>query len=148
MDVHNAPWARQHSQFSAPISPASKSGLQQSCDSHAEENGPNELAGGPLVIPHTHGIGQQKGHCDGAAKTRQVMLWGQRDRGEKFIFFCILSDFTLTLTTPLLLLKSSTHEFVFLGTHSSYAKLFFSPPSISITFSRLLTHLYYYLLLA
>lgn len=74
MAVLNASWVLQHPQFSAPISPASKSCLQQSCDSHTEENGPDELAGGPLVKSHTHGIGQQKGHRDGAAEARQVML--------------------------------------------------------------------------
>lgn len=74
MAVLDASWALQHPQFSTPISPASKSCLQQSCDSHTEENGPNELAGGPLVVPHTHGVGQQKGHRDCAAEAGQVVL--------------------------------------------------------------------------
>lgn len=61
--------------FSTPVSPAPKRCLQQSCDSHTEENGPNELAGGPLVVPDTHGVGEQKGHGDGAAEAGQVVLW-------------------------------------------------------------------------
>lgn len=57
---------------------ASKRRLQQSCDSHAEENGPDELAGGPLVVAHTHGVGQQKGHGDRAAEACQVVLQTQK----------------------------------------------------------------------
>lgn len=57
---------------------APKRRLQQSCDSHTEENGPNELAGGPLVVPHTHGVGQQKGHRDGAAEASQIVLQPQK----------------------------------------------------------------------
>ena len=63
------------SKLSTPVSPASKHRLQQSCDSHTEENGPNELAGGPLVIPHTHGIGQQEGHRNRTTEASQVVLW-------------------------------------------------------------------------
>lgn len=70
-------------QFNTPISPASKRCLQQGCDSHAEENGPDELAGGPLVVAHAHGVGQQKGHGDGATEARQVVLWATGGVGER-----------------------------------------------------------------
>lgn len=58
--------------------PASYCGLEQRGDAHAEEDGPDELAGGPLVVAHAHGVGQQEGHGDGAAETRQVVLQGRR----------------------------------------------------------------------
>lgn len=60
-----------------PGSPAAEGGLQQGGDAHAEEDGPDELAGGPLVEAHAHGIGQQEGHGDGPAETRQVVLGAQ-----------------------------------------------------------------------
>lgn len=59
------------------VSPAAEGGLQQGGDAHTEEDGPNELAGGPLVKAHAHGIGQQEGHSDGPAETRQVVLGAQ-----------------------------------------------------------------------
>ena len=56
--------------------PASYGGLDQGGDPHTEEDGPYELAGGPLVVAYTHGVGQEEGDGDGAAKTRQIVLVG------------------------------------------------------------------------
>ena len=50
--------------------PAAQCGLQQSGDSYAEEDGPYELAGGPLIEAHTHGLSQQEGHSYGPTETR------------------------------------------------------------------------------
>jgi hypothetical protein len=84
--------------FKTPISPASKRCLKQCCDSHTEENGPNELAGGPLVIPHTHGISQQKGHCNCSTEACQVVLWGRGEtKQRKSKPSLIFPEFILTL---------------------------------------------------
>lgn len=59
------------------ILPASQCGLKQRCDAHTEENGPNELTGGPLVKANTHGLSKEERYCDSPAKTCQVVLQGQ-----------------------------------------------------------------------
>lgn len=76
----HAPGSREIPKDARPqpqISPAAEGGLQQGGDAHAEEDGPDELAGGPLVKAHAHGIGQQEGHGDRPAETRQVVLGAQ-----------------------------------------------------------------------
>lgn len=57
--------------------PASQCGLKQRCDAHTEEDGPNELTGGPLVKANTHGLSKEERHCDSSTKTCQVVLQGQ-----------------------------------------------------------------------
>lgn len=57
--------------------PASQRGLKQRCDAHTEEDGPNELTGGPLVKAHTHGLGEEERYCDSSTETCQVVLQGQ-----------------------------------------------------------------------
>lgn len=56
--------------------PASESCLQETCDTDAEENGPAELAGAPLVLSHM--AGRQKGCSDHAAEACQVGLQPQK----------------------------------------------------------------------
>lgn len=58
--------------------PASESCLQETCDTDAEENGPAELAGAPLVTLYSHGFGRQKGCSDHAAEACQVGLQPQK----------------------------------------------------------------------
>lgn len=57
--------------------PASQCGLQQRGDAHTEEDGPNELTGGPLVEANTHGLSKEERHRDSSTKTCQVVLQGQ-----------------------------------------------------------------------
>ena len=58
--------------------PASYGGLDQGGYPHTEEDGPYQLAGGPLVVAHTHGVSQEEGDGDGAAKASQIVLVGRR----------------------------------------------------------------------
>lgn len=55
-------------------SPAADGGLQQGGDAHAEEDGADQLARGPLVESHTHGLREEEGHSDGPAEACQVVL--------------------------------------------------------------------------
>lgn len=58
--------------------PASESCQQETCDTDAEENGPAELSGAPLVTPYSHGFGRQKGYSNHAAEACQVGLQPQK----------------------------------------------------------------------
>lgn len=55
-------------------SPDAHRGLDQGCDPHSGENGPNQLADCVLVFSDAHGLSQKEGHGYGAAEARQVML--------------------------------------------------------------------------
>lgn len=54
--------------------PAAQCGLQQGGDPHAEEDGPYELAGGPLIKADTHGLREEERNSDGSTETGQVVL--------------------------------------------------------------------------
>jgi len=60
--------------FSIVSVPAAQCGLEQGGDPHTEEDGPNELTGGPLVVAHAHRLGQEERHGDRSTETRQVVL--------------------------------------------------------------------------
>lgn len=56
------------------ISPDANRGLDQGCDPHRGENGPDQLTDCVLVFSDAHGLSQKEGHGYGAAEARQVML--------------------------------------------------------------------------
>lgn len=56
------------------ISPDAHRGLDQGCDPHRGENGPDQLTDCVLVFSDAHGLSQKEGHGYGAAEARQVML--------------------------------------------------------------------------
>lgn len=54
--------------------PAAQRGLKEGCDPHTKENGPYELACGPLVKADTHCFGEEEWHCYSSTETCQIVL--------------------------------------------------------------------------
>lgn len=58
--------------------PAAQRRLKQGGDADTEEDGSDELTGGPLIEADAHGLCEKERDGDGPAETRQVVLGKKR----------------------------------------------------------------------
>ncbi len=77
--------------------PAAHCGLEQGGDPHTEEDGPYELAGGPLIEADAHRISEEERHRDSSTETSQVVLQRQKETVSKYV--CLLFDLTQTVNS-------------------------------------------------
>jgi len=72
--------------------PAAQCGLQQGGDPHAEEDGPYELTGGPLIKADAHRFNEEEWHRNSSTETCQVVLERQEASESECIYACVSRD--------------------------------------------------------